>query len=148
MANDQPLPGYKISFEQAPDSTTKWINLSNLRIKPRLKNAKRNIWGFSDGQCYYINSLLYDPDGIVRFSKLYYKGHRYSYFTAVINLALPYQQMLAGLDMRTGKFFPITKNFVREIIEDDRELLAEFEKQARNKSDYVEFLIQYDKNNY
>ena len=55
MANDQPLPGYSISFKQAPDSTTKWIKLSNLRIKPRLKNAKRNIWGFSDGKNYYIN---------------------------------------------------------------------------------------------
>lgn len=148
MANDKPLPGYTISFNHEPDSTTKWINLSNLIVKPRLKNAKKNIWGFSDGKDYYINSLLYDPEGIVRFSKIYYKGNRYSYFTAVINLALPYQQILAGLDMNTGQFFPISKNFVREIIEDDGELLAEFNKYARNKNDYAEFLIRYDKKNY
>lgn len=144
MANDKPLPGYKISFKHTPDSSSKWVTYNNLIIEPKIKNAKQFMWGFSDGKDYYINSFLYDHEGPIRYSKIYYKGKRFSTFTAVINLALPHQQMFAGIDMQTGKIFPISKGIVRELIEDDKVLLDKFNQTAKNKNDYAGFLIQYD----
>ncbi|MCP4457980.1 MAG: hypothetical protein GY816_08150 [Cytophagales bacterium] len=144
MVKEQILPGYKIDYKNFPDSSKQWINLNQIVITPKLKNAKKFMWGFSDGTNYYINSKLYDPSGALRYSKLLYKGKKYSVFRAVTRLALPHQKSLAGLDMQNGKMFPISKSMVRELINSNKELLTEFEKNAITKNDFMAYLIRFD----
>ncbi len=146
MVYEQPLLKFKITYKKAPDPTDRWVTVSQIKIRPKLKNGEQLIYGFSDGIDFYINSRLYDPAGMLfRFSKLSYKGKKYSIFMAVIGFALPHQKYLAALDMENGKIYPITKATVRELISSDKQLSVEFANNAKTKQDFISYLIRYDR---
>lgn len=148
LANEQALSDYTISYKKAPDSTDRWVTLPRLKISPKLKKSEeRMIWGFSDGKDFYINSRIYDPQGSLRFTKLLYKGKELSIFTAVMRLALPHQQTLACIDMQRGQMFVIDNKFVKDVLQSNPDLQAEYLKGPRNRDRQIEYLIKYDELN-
>lgn len=145
LRKSQTLLNYKISYRFEPDTSDQWVTLSQIRIKPKIKNGEKLIWGFSDGSNYYINSRLYDPPGSLRYSKLLYRGKIYSIFLAVIRLALPYQKTLAILNMENGRMLPLNKSIVSDLIENNEILTQKLENGPKKKKDLIEILIEYDK---
>jgi hypothetical protein len=148
MVNEKPLPDYEISFKRRPFSSAKWICPSNLKIRPKLKTTNDLIWGFSDGENYYINSSLYDPRGKSRYSKIQYMGKRFMVFMAVMRLASPHHQCPLGIDKENGQMFIVTRDFVRDLIEEDHELLSIFNANPKTSSNMLKLVIRYDQRNY
>ena len=129
---------------------------------PKALTKKDSVWGFSDGDSVYVsNNKVYKKRSY--YDKLIYLG-TYCIFETVETNFYPTMHMMpmAGggmmpmgggssnrvlstivIDIRNGEMFDLTKSSLRETIQSDKELLAEFEDQKKKRSKLVAYLIEY-----
>lgn len=144
-------------FNATPHETFKLILKD-----PKALTKKDIVWGFSDGDSVYVsNNKVYKKRSY--YDKLIYLG-AYCIFETVETNFYPMIHMMpmagggmtpmAGgssnrvlstivIDIRNGEMFDLTKSSLRETIQSDTELLAEFESQKKKRSKLVEYLIEY-----
>lgn len=162
-------PSIKAEFQL--QNTTKGHGFLNATphetFKLLLKNPKSlskrdSVWGVCDGEHVYIsNNKVYKKRSC--YDKLIYLGHfcifetvETNYYPMMHMMPLPSGGMMPiggggssrvlstiVLNPRNGATFDLTKANLREILQNDPELLAEFESQKKKKSKLVEYLIEY-----
>lgn len=199
FVNQMPMVEMSIQVKDFDSYKRKLIRGSNIKIlsslklkKKELKNIKKMMWGFYDGQNLYINSNNYHGNSLqsttnltygnsspmpfispmpftglqirnkknnkILFNKVEYLGLRYSYFESIselteeTNLAAIAENLSIiknyfVINMETGKIFPMNKQTVEELLEEDQELWKKFLEDKKNKGNQLYYIQEFNKRN-
>jgi hypothetical protein len=126
------------------------------RLDISREDAKKydKVFGFSDGQKFYINFLDRKVKPGTDFVELEPIGE-YGYFEYISYMVVtsgtattttPYLEQ-SVMDLNTGETKLLRKNSLREIISADKELLEQFNNEKRKSKKLKDYLYKYEKRN-
>ena len=131
------------------------VFLPGIKIKKR-SYAKRNMWGFYDGEHVYINAKNYAPSVIARYSRILHFG-RYCYFYGAEDIHKKTTGLIGGglgavpighyylLDMRSGKVLKVDNTTVTSIVAEFPDLHRRFEASKKSTAQLLTFIEEYNR---
>ena len=144
--------------EEAPlEGPRRYVSSDHISFLPGIKikrraYAKRNMWGFYDGQHVYISSKTYAQSNVIRYSRILHFG-RYCYFYGAEDVYKKTSGMIGGLtgtlpighyyllDMADGSIRKLDAVTVEEIVAEYPALESRFQ-HARKSSEVLRLFIE------
>ncbi|TRZ45702.1 hypothetical protein DMZ48_00010 [Robertkochia solimangrovi] len=120
------------------------IPVAYLKVKNKEGKEVGSIFGFSNGKEVYINPWADVMNPNVRYYQPQFMGDfcyvEYAYVMKVNNSRSNYRREMV-IDLRNKKAVELTKEWLRDLIADDSELLAEFEEE-NNKGQKLRLYLE------
>lgn len=128
--------------------------LPGIKVKRRAY-AKRNMWGFYDGENVYISSKTYAQSNVIRYSRILHFG-RYCYFYGAEDVYKKTAGLIGGLtgtlpighyyllDMTNGEVIKLNKETVASIVAEYPTLHSRFQNSKKSVRELCEFIEQYN----
>lgn len=127
-------------------------NLKYLNEKGKTRTYYTNIWGFCDSLNVYI-----------KYKSKYcliavYPIYSYFFYAGKINLPLgnigtvgisvPIKHDIDyAIEMKRGRVFKLSNSSLKNILEDDPDLLLRYENEDKRKEKRLQYLVEYNKRN-
>ncbi|MBN1119205.1 MAG: hypothetical protein JXA77_18490 [Bacteroidales bacterium] len=171
LGTDKYKPGFYETFEEfkanKPSVKFNYEIISNVKkysneeldyfqleiSRPEWKQIDK-MYGFSDGQKFYINFQSLDVRGGTEYVELQDFG-RYGYYayiaylitsTGNVTITTPYLEQKL-VDMKTGQKTDLSVKSLRSLIADDKELSARFEAEKKKSKKLKDYLMEYCERN-
>lgn len=135
-----------ISAPLVPNFRTHGVIYHRIKLPKEERRSIGNVFGFSDGKFIYINPRTPKPRKLADFYKTDRIGP-YLYFKKEVRISSQgrnitwLQEKL--LDTNTGEDFTLTRGRLRELIEDDTELLELFNAEKGKSGKLKLYLMEY-----
>lgn len=126
--------------------------LKYLDEKGKTKTYTGSLWGYTGGQDIYIKYnykllplTLFNYYSLISENKSFIIGGPPTSFGTNYSTGIDvrYQKVFV-LDMKSGKIEKLTRSVLKKIIEDDNELMKQFEAEEDKKANLSHYLVQYN----
>ena len=175
FVNNRPLPG-KVRVTRRTDDPMyaneakvekderRYVSSDRVSFLPdtkirRRSYAKRNMWGFYDGEDVYISSKTYAQSNVIRYSRILHFG-RYCYFYGAEDVYKKTAGMIGGLvgtlpvghyyllDMVDGRVLKLDAITVGKIVAEYPALEARFQDSRKSARELCQFIEEYNQLRY